>query len=86
MSYYVSVRQPATGKTVFAAGPFRKHGDAVRLVPQVRRAIGELFGYEAFDAETGTCRDKVGHKRLPHIKIAQWLTERGFEPKDSTLS
>jgi hypothetical protein len=43
MGFYVTIQNNSGSKTIFAAGPFNRHGDALRCVGHVRRHVHEVY-------------------------------------------
>src|SRR5439155_22633708 len=60
MAFYVTIRDSSVRRTVFAAGPFARHGDAERCVGHVRRYVHEHYPNDAAWAGWGTSRVKSG--------------------------
>lgn len=58
MAYYVTVQN--NGRTLLAAGPFNRHGDAERTVGAVRHLIHDRYPREAPWVGYGTSRVKTG--------------------------
>jgi hypothetical protein len=77
MSYYVTVRG-AAGKFILAAGPFNRHGDALRMVGPVRELVGEKFPKEAPWVSFGTANST-------HVKPGKFNDEIGLGERVATL-
>lgn len=62
MAFYVTIRNSSGSKTIFAAGPFNRHGDALRAVGHVRRYVEDKFknARDLAWAGFGTSRVKGG--------------------------
>lgn len=60
MAFYVTIRSSNASKTIYAAGPFNRHGDALRCVGHVRRYVHKAFpnDRDLQWAGWGTCRVK----------------------------
>lgn len=68
MAYYVTVQDH--GRSGFLAGPFLKHGDALAMLPAVKKAARKVDPMAAFYAfgtahvKTRPMVDKIGPGRL----------------------
>lgn len=62
MAYYVSVID--NSKVMYAAGPFKRHGDALKTVDAVRKMVHERYPREAPWVGYGTCNIKTSHAKI----------------------
>ena len=68
MAYYVTVQEHASagGRVAFAAGPYRRHGDAQAAVDPVRALCASRVRDGHWHAY-GTARDRVRHDRVGRL-------------------
>lgn len=62
--FYVSVLDHSGQRSVMALGPFRTHGQALKLVPTVKRFVLDSGLFPRHDtawARFGTCRRATDH-------------------------
>lgn len=76
MSYYVTARDG--GRVAYLAGPYRRHGDAVRMVEPCRDALAELMPTRAPWVAIGTARRRADHAKRPNLAVATFLADRGY--------
>ena len=81
MSYYVTVQD--NGRSGFLAGPFRTHGDALRMVEPTRKAAREVDDRAHWYA-FGTARIKTGHERAGRLneRLGIALDRSGYVSTD----
>lgn len=82
MSYYVTAVDG--GRVAYLAGPYRRHGDALRMVEPARDALHALDPNRAPWCGVGTARTPRGHSRRAHPVAAAWLADHGYTVTDFT--
>ena len=82
MAYYVSIMNESGSKRVLAAGPFKRHGDALHAVDAVRRLTHERYPREAPWVAYGTCHHKTSHTaptrfEVDELDLVRWGSDGG---------
>lgn len=74
MAFYVSIREGVgRHRTTLAAGPFRRHGDAVRQVDRVRRVCDAKWPTDAAWFHFGTARLRRAPRPIGKLNAALGL-------------
>jgi hypothetical protein len=83
MSFYVTIRDG--GRVGWLAGPFNRHGDALRFVEPARRLAHELNREQATWAGFGTARRKADRNRVGILNDRLGLTPADLHGWDDTI-
>lgn len=74
MSYYVTAKRPGSDAAAFLAGPWRRHGDALRAVGHASLKAHWADPRNGFDMTYGTARHLTRHDRVGALNESMGLT------------